>query len=68
MVRAHLDLLDIILDPFDGVPVDIVPRIDLLLSDHFCSDHCKRGRGGRFEQKLTNVALPGGIQESRLPS
>lgn len=41
---SHLDLLDIVLDPLDGVSVDVVPRMHLFLSDHLCSDHCKRGK------------------------
>lgn len=61
VASAHLDLLDVILDPFDGVSVEIVPRIDLLLSDHFCSDHCNRGRGGRFEQKQRFGGIEGSV-------
>lgn len=39
----YLDLLDFILDPLDGVPVYVIPRIHLLGRDGLCSDHCNRG-------------------------
>lgn len=39
----YLDLLDFVLDPLDGVPVYVIPRIHLLGGDSLCSDHCNRG-------------------------
>lgn len=41
-----LDLLDVVLDPLDGVSVDIVPRVHLLLPDHLRADHCGDKGGG----------------------
>lgn len=41
-VKSHLDLFDLILDPLDGVPVDIIPRIHQFLAHHLCSNHWKR--------------------------
>lgn len=46
--RSHLDggslylyLLDFVLDPFDGVAVDVVPGVHLLLADGLGPDHCE---------------------------
>lgn len=41
LVRSfeHLYLLDLILNPLDGVAVDVVPRVHLLLTDRFGPDH-----------------------------
>lgn len=36
---SYLDLFDLILDPLDGVPIDVVPRIHFSLSHHLCSNH-----------------------------
>ena len=35
----YLDLFDVILDPFDRVAIDIIARVNLVASHHFCPDH-----------------------------
>lgn len=44
--HPHLYLLDLVLDPLDGVAVDVVPGVHLLLTDHFGPDHCETQRHG----------------------
>lgn len=39
--QGYLYLLDLILDPLDGVAIDIIPGIHLLLAHCFGPDHCK---------------------------
>lgn len=42
----YLYLLDLILNPLDGVAIDVIPGIHLLLTHCFGSDHCKAQRQG----------------------
>ena len=37
----YLDLFDVILDPLDGVSVDVVANVNLMLSAHLCPDNCR---------------------------
>lgn len=43
---SYLDLFDLILDPLDRVPVDVVPSVHLSFSHHLCSDHYGREEKG----------------------
>lgn len=55
--HPYLYLLDLILNPLDGVAVDVVPGVHLLLTDHFGPDHCKTQRH-RGEQRPGDT-IPG---------
>lgn len=39
---SYLNLFNVILDPFDGVSVDVIASVDLLPSDQFCSDNLQK--------------------------
>ena len=38
---TYLDLLDVILDLFDGVAIDVIANNNLLASNHLCPDNYK---------------------------
>lgn len=54
--HPYLYLLDLILNPLDGVAIDVVPGVHLLLADHFGPDHCKTHRR-RGEQRPGDTIL-----------
>ena len=37
--HPYLNLLDVVLDPLDGVAVDVIPRVHLFSSDYFGPDY-----------------------------
>lgn len=50
LYSTYLDLLDVILDVFDGVAVDVIANVNLLASNHLCPDNCK-------EKKTTHINI-----------
>lgn len=67
----YLDLFDLILDPLDRVPVDVVPSVHLSFSHHLCSDHYGReekGVGGEETKRRrpTSKVAQDRHQEERL--
>lgn len=57
---TYLDLVDVILDLFDGVAIDVVANVNLLASNHLRPDNCKE------EEKKKQPALTLNVFEEKL--
>lgn len=56
LLVSYLYLLDLIVDVFDGVPIDVITRIHLFLRDSLCSDHWNTKTQSKLVDRYTSSA------------